>query len=225
MKPYYEKGGITIYHGDCREILPTLPTVDLVLTDPPYGAVNRPSSGLRNLDKGVADEIHGGEIESILCIHATSYYVWCGTEQVSNLRKGFVSMGLSTRLCVWDKSNPSPMNGERLWLSGLETCVFARRAGATFNEFCQKPIWRGPSTSLTDHPTEKPLWLFTRLVMASSLESQTILDPFMGSGTTLVAAKNLNRRAIGIELEERYCEIAAQRLAQDNLFADCGTGG
>jgi len=216
LKPYYDDGnGIVIYHGDCREILPTLPKVDLVLTDPPYGEVNRVSRGLRNLDKGRADIITGGELDAILKIQAATFYVWCGTEQVSYLRAGFVDNGFSTRLGIWEKTNPSPMNGQHLWLSSLEACVFARKNGAVFNEICKSPVWNGPTEGETDHPTEKPIWLFKRLVAASSNQGQTILDPFMGSGTTLRAAKDLGRKAIGIEIEEKYCEIAAKRLAQE----------
>jgi len=110
------------------------------------------------------------------------------------------------------------MNGEHLWLSGFEACVFGRKSGAVFNEHCKIAIWKGPTESETEHPTEKPLWLFKRLVQASSNVGATILDPFMGSGTTLRAAKDLGRKAIGIELEEKYCEISAKRMAQEVLL-------
>jgi len=216
-KPYYQDDAITIYHGDCRDILPTLGPVDLVLTDPPYGEVSRPSNGLRNLDKGCADDVFysieeiAGGIDA--CLRG-SVYVWCGTEQVSYWRAAFDDFGMSTRLCIWEKTNPSPMNGEHIWLSSIETCVYAKKPKATFNEFCQSPVWRVPSHSVTDHPTEKPLLLFKRLVQASSNAGDTILDPFVGSGTTLRAAKDLGRKAIGIEISEAYCEIAAKRMSQ-----------
>ena len=218
-KPYYQDGACTIYLGDCREILSELPKVDLVLTDPPYGEVNRASGGLRGLDKGAADNITGGELDALLSVSAKTFYVWCGIEQVSQLRRGFVAAGFTTRLGIWSKSNPSPMNGERLWLSGLECCVFARAEKATFNRHCKKPIWEGPTESETDHPTEKPIWLFKELMDASSNPGDLILDPYMGSGTTLRAAKDLGRKAIGIESdEEKYCEIAVKRLRQEVLL-------
>ena len=220
MTPYYEQDGITIYHGDCREVLPGI-KADLVLTDVPYGVVNRESGGLRVLNKGIADDptVCSQEIAPLLAASdATTQYVFCGTEQVSVLRGGYVSLGFTTRLGIWEKSDPSPMNGEYLWLSSVECCVFARRAGAVFTERCASPVWRGPTDrSGWGHPTPKPRWLFDRLVLASSLVDGCVLDPFMGSGTTLVAAKNLGRRAIGIEIEERYCEMAARRLDQGVL--------
>ena len=211
---YHEPGppDIKIYHGDCLEVMPLLPKVDLVVTDPPYGEVNRESNGLRNLDKKDADIIVGGELEAILNIEAKTFYVWCGIEQVSFLRAGFVERKYSTRLGIWEKTNPSPMNGQHLWLSGLEQCVFARKNGAVFNENCKSPIWKGSLDSKTHHPTEKPLWLFKKLINASSNEFQIVLDPFLGSGTTLVACKELKRNGIGIEINEKYCEIAKRRL-------------
>jgi len=218
VKPYYEHRGVTIYHGDCREILPSLDPVALLLTDPPYGQVNR-DSRLRNLDRGGADTVtvEPEDLAATLAALAATTYVWCSTEQVSRYRAAFVSLGLSTRLGIWEKTNPSPMNGTWLWLSSLESCIFARKAGATFNGSCLSPLWRGPTQPDEKHPTTKPGWLMRRLIEASSDPGDIVLDPFMGSGTTLRAAKDLGRKAIGIEIEEKYCEIAAKRLAQEVL--------
>lgn len=217
MKPYYEDESVTIYNADCRDVLPTLDKVDLVLTDPPYGKVNRPDSGLRVLDKGVAD-IETIPVEElaplVLNVAKGSVYTWVGTEQVSEWRRFMVDAGMSTRLCIWEKTNPSPMNGQHIWLSSIKACVFGKRPQATFNAFCESPVWREPTAGETEHPTEKPRVLFKKLILTSSDQGDTILDPFMGSGTTLRAAKDLNRKAIGIEIEERYCEIAANRMAQ-----------
>ncbi len=217
MKPYYQHAGITIYHGDCREILPTLGPVDLVLTDPPYGEVNRKSSGLRNLDKSDADAetFSVPEFASLILPLFTTAYIWCGTEQVSGFRQAFVAGGATTRLGIWEKSNPSPMNGDKLWLSSVEACVFARKSKAYFSRFCESPVWRGPICEAQQHPTQKPTWLFKRLILSSCPEGGIVLDPCMGSGTTLEAAKETGRLAIGIDLNERYCEIAAKRLSQE----------
>jgi DNA modification methylase len=219
MTPYYDDGTCVIYHGDCRDVLPDLDPVALVLTDPPYNVVNRESEGLRVLDRGEADSlpVDCGWLASTVTRLASSAYVWCATEQVSDLRSSFVAAGATTRVGVWHKTNPSPMNGERLWLSAVELCVFARRSGATFALHCEHPVWTGASEPRDDHPTAKPEWLFRRLLLASTVKGDAVVDPYMGSGTTLRVAKDENRRAIGIELEERYCEVAAKRLAQEVL--------
>lgn len=220
-KPYYQDSSCTIYHGDCREILPHLPQVDLVLTDVPYGEVNRESSGLQRLDYGDADKKTFTESEFLLSLQAVnpaSVYIFCGTEQVSDFRRGLVGAGYLTRLCIWEKTNPTPMNGQHFWLSSLETCVFGRKHGAVFNEFCRSPVWRYPMAAKGDgHPTPKNEDMFAYLVRVSSDVAQTVLDPCMGSGTTLRAAKDLGRKAIGIEISEKYCEIAAKRLSQGAL--------
>lgn len=216
MKPYFQDDAVTIYNCDCREILPQLPKVDLVLTDPPYGGVNRESNGLRNLDKGCADieTLQLTTMVPLLQNHANSYYIWCGTEQVSQIRFDFIKAGCSTRLCIWEKTNPSPMNGEHIFLSAIECCVFAKYPKAYFNALCISPVFRGATEDKQEHPTQKPEWLMGKLIQISCPPSGLILDPFMGSGTTLRAAKNLGRKAIGIEIEEKYCEIAARRMAQ-----------
>lgn len=213
--------GCTIYLGDCREVLPSLqlPNLDCIVTDIPYGAVNRESGGLRPLDKGVADEESfplSFAIEQVVRL-ASSAYVWCGTEQVSELRSGFVESDMLTRLCIWEKINPSPMNGQYVWLSSIEACVFCRKPGAYFSAHCASPVWRGPIARKQVHPTQKPLWLMSLIMKASAPEGGTVLDFCMGSGTTLLAAKNLRCKSIGIEREERYCEIAARRLDQEVL--------
>jgi len=221
VRPYYEDDYATIYHGNCLEVLPV--AADLVLTDVPYGVVSRPSAGLRCFNKGCADVPTVPLVDLPGLLSAPSVYVFCGREQVSALLRGFSSLGMSTRLAFWEKTNPSPINGQHLWLSSVECCVFARSPGATFNEMCASPVFRGASDREMDgHPTPKPRWLMERIVRASSNAGDTVLDPFMGSGTTLVAAKNLGRKAIGIEIEERYCEIAAERLSQGVL--DLGGG-
>jgi site-specific DNA-methyltransferase (adenine-specific) len=220
-----EIGNATLYLGDCMDILPTLPKVDAVITDPPYGEVNRKSAGLRNLDRGVADiaDFEIKELAALLAKHGSSVYVWCGTEQVSELRAAMVSLGMSSRLCIWEKTNPSPMNGQHLWLSSIETCVFGKESGATFKEHCASPVFRFPTEPKEYHPTAKPIPLMAKLIGASTNEGMTVIDPFMGSGTTGVAAIQLGRKFIGIEREPKYFDIACQRIeqavAQGQLFA------
>jgi site-specific DNA-methyltransferase (adenine-specific) len=218
-------GNAELWLGDCRDILPSLPKVDAVITDIPYGKVNRASGGLRNLDKGAAD-IETCPISDVLAVLAkgASVYVWCGTEQVSELRAGLVASNYSTRLCFWEKSNPSPMNGQHIWLSAIEACVYGKSPGAHFAEFCKAPVWRGPTAEKEDHPTPKPVWLMERQILASVKSGGSVLDAFMGSGTTGVACMNLGRSFIGIEREVKYFDIACARIEaaqnQARLFSD-----
>ena len=106
------------------------------------------------------------------------------------------------------------MNGTRLWVSGLEFCVYGRKANATHNEKCKKALWENPSGRSKIHPTQKPIKLFERLIRASSSTGGVVFDPYIGSGTTAVAAVNTGRKFIGIEKEEKYCEIAKQRIIE-----------
>jgi site-specific DNA-methyltransferase (adenine-specific) len=209
---------VSLFHGDCLEIMPTLAdgSIDLIIADIPYGEVNRKSSGLRNLDKSIADiETFTPKfvIEQSSRL-AKSIYIWCGTEQVSELRGGFVRRKMSTRLGIWEKTNPSPMNGQSLWLSALECCVFARKPKAYFSEHCKSSVWRGPIVKGKLHPTQKPLWLMERLIRASCPTGGIVLDFCMGSGTTGLACLNTGRNFIGIEKDEAYFNVAKARIEQ-----------
>lgn len=209
-----------IYHADCMTMIPKMETdsIDLTLTDIPYGEVNRDTNGLRKLDKGVADVVtfNLDELVNELCrITKGSIYIFCGTEQVSEIRKCMVENGMSTRLCIWEKTNPSPQNGEHIWLSGVECCVFGKFSGASFNEFCKNSVFRYPSGSSTRHPTEKPLPLIKKLIMASSNVGDVVFDPFVGSGTTTIGAVQLGRKYIGIEKDEKYFNIALKRTQEE----------
>jgi len=192
-------------------------SVDLVLCDLPYGEVNRISSGLRNLDKGLAD-VCDIDLEHLVLEYKRlcrgSVYLFCGIEQVSQLRKQLVLAGFTTRLGIWEKTNPSPMNGSRLWLSSIECCVFGRLPKATFNEHCKSSVWRAPSTRSKLHPTQKPEALMQRLILASTHEGMTVLDNCMGSGTTGVACVNTGRSFIGIEKDPEYFKIAQERISK-----------
>lgn len=209
-----------VIQGDCLRMkgIPDK-SVDLLLTDIPYGVVNRESNGLRNLDKDRADVIDfeiKDMVKELSRITKGSVYVFCGTEQVSELRAEMIKAGMSTRLVIWNKTNPSPMNGQHIWLSSIECCVFGKYPKATFNEHCKGSVLNFPAGRGKVHPTEKPLKLFEYLVGVSSNEGDVVLDPFAGSGTTGVACKNLNRNYILIEKEPEYIEIIKKRLANTN---------
>lgn len=206
-----------IYQGDCLEIMKDIDdkSVEMILTDIPYGVVNRKSNGLRKLHKDKADIIEFDLnifLEECNRIFRGSMYIFCASEQVSQIRQTFVDYGLTTRLGIWEKTNPSPMNGQHLWLSNIECCVFARRKGAIFNEHCKGSVWRFPNGRSKIHPTEKPLKLFQYLIETSSNEGDLILDSCVGSGTTAIACINTNRNYIGIEKEEKYFDIANKRI-------------
>jgi len=208
---------INLIQGDCLELMAQIPdkSVDMILCDLPYGEVSQKSSGLRLLDRGVADRC---DIDlavlvaefSRLC--RGSVYAFCGTEQISPLVAHLKARGFTTRVGVWEKTNPSPMNGTRLWVSGLEFCVFGRLPNAVFNEHCKKAIWQAPSGRSKLHPTQKPVALMERLVLASTNEGDVVLDNTMGSGTTGVACVNTGRKFIGIERDPDYFNIARSRI-------------
>lgn len=206
-----------LYNGDCLEVMKDIPdgSVEMILTDIPYDEVNQKSGGLRKLDRGNADRATfdiDEFLKSIFNKFTGSCYIFCGIGQISTIDKFFRNSGLTTRLCQWEKSNPSPMNGSRLWLSGSEFCVFARKPNATFNRHCQKPIWRFPVGRSKLHPTEKPIKLLEYIIESSTKQGDSVADFTMGSGTTGVACANTNRNFIGIELDKNYFNIAKDRI-------------
>lgn len=213
MKPYYQEKGITIYHGDCREILPTLGKVDLVLTDPPYGigeanGKNKSRGKLARpkdygIDKWDTETVPQSLINEIVCKSDKSI-VFGGN---------YYSMPPSSCWIVWDKDNGDTdfADCELAW-TNLEKAV--RKIRYRWNGMLQENM---ANKETRYHPTQKPLNVMTWCISQAPKTVASILDPFMGSGTTLVAAKNLGRQAIGIELEEKYCEIAVRRLAQEVL--------
>ena len=204
--PYYEdaKAGITIFHGDCREIMPFLGPVDLVLTDPPYGIgavwkggwghgwqTAREQSAMRNSwDGQPPDE----QTLRVVLGKAKDAVIWGGN---------YFTLPVSRGWLVWNKPERgfSLAEGELAWTTRDNVLRI-------FDAVRSEPD--------REHPTQKPLSLM-RWCLGFFPEAQTVLDPFMGSGTTLVAAKSLGRKAIGIEIEEKYCEIAARRLSQGVL--------
>jgi DNA modification methylase len=203
MTPYYERDGITLYHGDCREILPTLPKVDLVLTDPPYGigaGREKPHNGWT--DYGVADwdlSRPSREVFDLIRVAAPVQIIWGGNYFTDYLPP-------TMRWLIWDK-------GQRDF--SLADCEMAW----TNQNKAARVITYSRAEALKDgkvHPTQKPVAVITWCLQKVGVEG-SVLDPFAGSGTTLVAAKRLGRRCIGVEIEERYCEIAAARLEAERL--------
>ena len=207
-----------LFHGDCLELMKNIPdgSIDMILCDLPYGEVNRKSSGLRNLDKSVADNC-SIDFEKLISEYKRTLkngtvYLFCGTKQISLLTELLQNNGFSTRLGLWEKSNPSPMNGDKVWLSGAEFCVIGRQAKATFNRHCEKPIWKYPCGRNKFHPTQKPTEMLEYLIESSTNPGDTVLDNCMGSGSTGVACVNTGRNFIGIELDDKYYSVACKRI-------------
>jgi DNA modification methylase len=208
-----------IFNEDCMVGMKKIPdkSVPLVIADIPFNECNSFEPGFRKLNKGKADE-KTFEIEPFILelvrIVSGSVYVFCGFEQVSEIRKLLKKLGFSTRVCIWKKSNPSPMNGKSIWLSNVEMCVFGKKPKATFNEHCKGVVWEFPNGRSKRHPTEKPLKLIEYLISVSSNPGDLVLDPCIGSGTTAEASKKLGRNFVGFEIDAGYCEIARARIGQ-----------
>jgi site-specific DNA-methyltransferase (adenine-specific) len=242
VTPFYEQDGIVIFHGDCRDVLPELAagSVDLVVTDPPYGVSQPgvghwgPSNGTRNFDffpnDDLATSVAVASAAADLCFRVladdASVYWWAGHRQFAVLSGIYEQREWKTRFLVWSKECPCPPPPGSGWPSAAELCLYAWRHGRTWTHdgknFPRSNVlvadsYRFGQPGKVDHPTQKPLQVVAPLINASSRPGDTVLDPFMGSGTTLRAAKDLGRKAIGIEICERYCEIAAKRLAQGVL--------
>ena len=200
MIPYYEADGITIYHGDCRDVLAAISTrADAILTDPPWGVKKADWDGEFVLPPTVSSVTALGLMPGISNLprcpemFGDLVYAWTlAAHLVNGLARGAVGFGnwIPCLLYARDRSDLFVRDGD------IRRFVVGRDA---------KP----------EHPSPKPRapveWFLSRI------PGDLVLDPFMGSGTTLVAAKNLGRRAIGIDIEERYCEVAAERLAQGVL--------
>ena len=244
MKPYYDHGGVTLYHGDCREVLPELGvTVDCVVADPPYGETSLPW-----------DRWPDGW-PTVVAAHTRSMWCFGSLRMFLDRRDEFGGWKLSQDV-VWEKPNGTGFTTDRFkrvhehalhWYrghwDGLHLAVPRDgRAGATKTALrTAKPPHTGDIGSAlyvddgtrlarsvlkvanmhgqATHPCEKPLGILDPLIAYACPPDGTVLDPFAGSGSTLVAARDSGRRAIGVEADERYCEVIARRLDQGSLFA------
>lgn len=211
-----------VYNMDCLELMREMERqgikADCLLTDIPYGEVSRKSGGLRNLDKNNADKIlfnldvFLSQTDNVV---TGTFIIFCCTEQVSQIRKFYVDKGYTTRLLIWQKSNPSPMNGEHVYLSGIECAIYAKKKGATFNGFCKNTVFIHPTVQSQIHDTQKPLSLWCELLRDVTNEKDLVLDTCMGSFTTAVACHKLKRKFIGAELDKEYFEKGSKRLARE----------
>jgi DNA modification methylase len=209
--PYYQDDYVTLYHADCREVLPLLEPVDLVLTDPPYGigeaaGANKSRGKLAVAkDYGVSDWDNKPVDQDLINQLITQPAIIFGGN--------YYSMPPSACWLVWDKHQTGDFADCELAWTNLPGAV--RRIDYLWNGMIkQRPEQRW-------HPTQKPLdvmkWCIDQADTKLKKKVETILDPFTGSGTTLRAAKDMSRKVIGIEREEQYCEVAVKRLRQEVL--------
>ena len=213
MKPYYQDDHATIYHGDARELLLQL-AFDVVVTDPPYGI-----NWAQEMDRG--SEKHAGIIgdndttlrDSVLSLIDKDIQKLVFGSPMQTPPKD------TKQVLVWKKPADSGffgcLNGYRrdfelIYMLGKFRKIPACRSGVIVTKKSHVNY-----SNRNTHPHAKPIGLLISLI--NNLDQGVIIDPFMGSGSTLRAAKDLNRRSIGIEIDEKYCEIAARRLAQEVL--------
>jgi DNA modification methylase len=208
VTPYYEQDGITIYHGDCRDVLPHI-SADVTVTDPPYNV------GLDYCD---------GD-------NRPDYEAWCSEwfrlcPEPIVMTPGIVNLGLWLRIksprwvCAWMKPNQnsaSAMNGFNAWEPVL---VYGKHRKPVGQDVWVVPV--GLQREAVGHPCPKSELFWRQLISDFTLPTDTIVDPFLGSGTSAVSGKRLGRKVIGIEREEKYCAMAAERLSQGALFAEGG---
>jgi len=233
-KPYYDRDGITIYHGDCKDILPELPKVDTVFSSPPYNQISKRSAS------GMMKEANHKQLNGYIShednMSEDDYGVWMREifGMCRSICKGIMWINHKTRYrnkvgihplqifpwpfyseIIWDRGVSITLNAKKYapsheYIYGFGTPHYWDRKHDTMMS-----VWRiNPEKNIKRHPCPFPVGIVLPCIESSCPHNGTILDPFMGSGTTLVAAKQLKRKAIGIEIEEKYCEIAVNRLAQ-----------
>ena len=249
MNPYYEEDGITIYHGDCRELGLQVGMVDAIVTDPPYGDTSL------GWDRAVRGWMEAAELltSNLWCFGSLRFFL-------EMARTGESTRWKLAQEIIWEKHNGSAFHADRFkrvhelavqfyqgeWLNIYKHPVTTPDATARRVRRKQRPphtghIEAGAYTSHdggprlmrsviyvpschgeAEHPTQKPVGIIDPILRYSVPPNGIVADLFAGSGSTLVAAKSLGLRAIGVELDERYCEIAAKRLSQGVL--PMGTG-
>lgn len=213
-KPYFQNELVTLYHGDCLEVIEWL-KADVLVTDPPYGVAWK--AGALNDKKSVRStaeqSIHADENTEVRDL---ALNLWSKKPSVvfGSWRKPLT--WLPNHRLIWHKSNRQPgitqaafyPIDEEIWLTGN-----GWQGKPPLASIITTSEHRGMQPKLVGHPTPKPIGLMETLI--ARCPEGVIADPFAGSGATLIAARNLGRQVIGVELEERYCELIANRLSQE----------
>lgn len=223
-RPYYEDELVTLYHGDCREILPDLPrdSIDLIVTDPPYGIDYLSNRGNHDRIAGDAGDLDIGECLTLACKtlrRGRHAYVFGSPDLIGSPLTAAVEL-------IWDKQIVGMGDLSLPWSRSHEPITFAvyepskanrdKGYGGLAARLRQGSVLRAQRVqgrATLRHPTEKPVPLLRQLIESSSVWGETVLDPFAGVGSTLVAAVLEGRKAVGIEIDERYCEAAALRFS------------
>ena len=236
LTPYYQDDSVTIYHGDCQQLLDGLSPVDITVTSPPYNIDQRK----RNAHRSDISSVHVAKWKTGYSdsMEERAYQEWLRgiIGKCIRLSRGLVWMNHKVRYRDGEAIHPLrfmhfPCYAEVIWDRGISMMLNCKRYAPSHEGLwafgaphywddrlnTRMSVWRLPPQRSKDHPCPFPLELVSPLIVSSCPINGTCLDPFSGSGTTLRAAKNLNRKAIGIEKEERYCEIAAQRMRQEVL--------
>lgn len=225
MEPYYSHGGIEIYHGDCMEILPHVRDVDAVITDPPYGIDFQSArrSEAERLDKVTNDGLpfvwwlFGAA--KVMC-DSSPLLCFCRWDVQEAFRSSIEWSGLDVRSqIIWNRGvhGLGDLNGQAA--PQHDVIWFARKGDYEFPGGRPKSVLTSMRVTPDNlmHPNEKPVALIAHLMRMYTNPGDVVFDPFLGSGTSVEAAKQTDRQLIGIEIEEKYCEIAAKRLSQEVL--------
>ena len=216
MKPYYQHAGITIYHGDCRKVLPEIVIVDSLVTDPPFG-INWSRASWEDEPEDYPEMMRWLVTESCRVVDG-----WCFVFQamlnVNHFNEWFPDGWRIFAAC----KNFAQVRPTGIWHSWDPVVFWNTKPNTKPNtKYVNRDYHVGNVAGCfgdkNGHPCPRPVDTMRHIVAIATPEKGLVLDPFMGSGTTLRAAKDLGRRAIGIEIEERYCEIAAKRLSQEVL--------
>lgn len=228
MKPYYEDQGITLYHGNAFDVMATLAdaSIDAVITDPPYSARTH-----KNAKKN--DSQLGYGVKAVHFDSFTDKMLYQAFDEMARVTKSWIVSNIDynhafrfetqppvgmvqKRIGIWVKNNPMPQISADRPGQGWEAITYLHKATG-------RSSWNGGGlhgnyvTNLatpTGHPTPKPLTMLHSFVERFTNHGDLILDPFAGGGTTLIAARNLQRKAIGVEVDEQWCELIANRLGQ-----------
>jgi site-specific DNA-methyltransferase (adenine-specific) len=220
VTPYYQDDLVTIYHGRCQQVTLAFEE-DVIVTDPPYGTGGwrRPESGGGSDPKAglVREEWDDGAVDWITG-HSPVVTFWPAARTLQLLKQADAYGLTKHRALYWQKPDPKPQVAGRTRWSVEPVWVLSRDGFLLYGDtdwYRETAPRAGRDDAATGHQYQKPVGLMRWLI--GKTRADLILDPFMGSGTTLVAAKSLGRHAIGIEQDEKWCEIAAQRCSQEVL--------